>query len=324
MSLDAMNAAFSKLPHWQPLMSVNLSETSAARRLLQIPFLGLFENDIHRKLYKDDCFTTDISPEVKKLMRNIVAEVDNALDVNPKLSSSGWKPVLYLYELYTGHAQRETDYGWLVFSDNTCSRFLLVRPEGSIKCSNGHCPLDHDYAEICELQAQQFFALAKYLPIPEPKWVRATFTSDEHRALPQDFLPLADDSALSSRLTEGLIPGIAHIAASNFSPCLTAGDLVALDALLQTSKQPMPGEEVKQRVLVSKGQPRPSYSPVFMPPEITGEAKRGCTGCRQVFKAHELKRCSGCKAVFYCSVACQHQHWKYHRSMCKSGEKAKE
>ncbi|GAA6029030.1 hypothetical protein JCM8097_001560 [Rhodosporidiobolus ruineniae] len=304
MDSDALAAAFASMgmPGFSPLMSLNLSEPSATKRLLQIPMYGLFSNDIRPKFSKPDHVTTDLHPIMKKTMKETVTEVDKIVAQDAELKKRDWTPVLYVYELYRGHAQNETEYGHLVFADNTCSRFLLIRVEGSVKCSNGNCPLDHDYAEICELQAQQFFALAKYLPIPEPKWVRATFTSDEHRSVAPDFLAVQSDSDLSSRPTQGLKPGVIHVNSKNFKPCLSDEDLDSIDAFLSSIEKKVPDEAAKKGVLVPKGEKAPSFHAKYLPPEVTGVPKRYCAGCRELFAPDDLKRCGTCKAVFYCGI----------------------
>jgi len=40
-----------------------------------------------------------------------------------------------------------------------------------------------------------------------------------------------------------------------------------------------------------------------------------CAFCRS--NTERLKRCSGCKRVFYCSRTCQRNHWKEHKAECQ-------
>ena len=51
-----------------------------------------------------------------------------------------------------------------------------------------------------------------------------------------------------------------------------------------------------------------------------------CDGCQQcpMERARELKRCSGCRAVYYCTrrgmdgkAVCQHKAWSGHKKACK-------
>lgn len=42
-----------------------------------------------------------------------------------------------------------------------------------------------------------------------------------------------------------------------------------------------------------------------------------CFVCHLTIKERELKKCSSCKLVFYCSEAHQKIHWKQHNHLCK-------
>jgi hypothetical protein len=57
-----------------------------------------------------------------------------------------------------------------------------------------------------------------------------------------------------------------------------------------------------------------------------------CDNCQQcpMWRATELRRCSGCRAVYYCTrvdeggrAACQHEAWAGHKKACKQGKKAR-
>lgn len=41
-----------------------------------------------------------------------------------------------------------------------------------------------------------------------------------------------------------------------------------------------------------------------------------CAFCHS--KTEDLKRCFGCKKVFYCGKQCQKQHWKEHKPHCQN------
>ena len=58
-----------------------------------------------------------------------------------------------------------------------------------------------------------------------------------------------------------------------------------------------------------------------------------CDNCQQcpMWRAAELRRCSGCRAVYYCTrvdaggrAACQHEAWGGHRKSCKAARRARE
>ena len=38
--------------------------------------------------------------------------------------------------------------------------------------------------------------------------------------------------------------------------------------------------------------------------------------CNNCGKMENLKLCSRCRSVFYCSVDCQRSHWKQHKKTC--------
>lgn len=49
----------------------------------------------------------------------------------------------------------------------------------------------------------------------------------------------------------------------------------------------------------------------------TCEQKEESHSCAQCNKQNCKNRCSNCKAVFYCSVSCQKDHWKTHKTNCR-------
>eukprot|EP00662_Eupelagonemidae_sp_cell21_P057811 gene57811-biopygen43991 len=42
---------------------------------------------------------------------------------------------------------------------------------------------------------------------------------------------------------------------------------------------------------------------------------RECAGCGE--KGEKLRRCTGCRSVWYCSAACQKGHWLAHKPACR-------
>ncbi|KAF7345561.1 SET domain-containing protein [Mycena venus] len=42
-----------------------------------------------------------------------------------------------------------------------------------------------------------------------------------------------------------------------------------------------------------------------------------CVSCQRDKEAGDLKSCSGCSTVRYCSKECQTEHWKIHKPMCR-------
>ena len=58
------------------------------------------------------------------------------------------------------------------------------------------------------------------------------------------------------------------------------------------------------------------YETRFDPPRWAAPLREPeCAFCHS--KTGTLKRCSGCKRVFYCSKKCQKSHWKEHKPECQ-------
>jgi len=61
----------------------------------------------------------------------------------------------------------------------------------------------------------------------------------------------------------------------------------------------------------------PDQGSFFDPPRWAAPLREPeCASCHS--KTENLKRCSGCKTVFYCSKTCQKNHWKEHKPDCQS------
>jgi hypothetical protein len=55
---------------------------------------------------------------------------------------------------------------------------------------------------------------------------------------------------------------------------------------------------------------------------VLARATRTCAGCGQIPPAGRsaLRRCARCLGVWYCSAACQRQHWRpQHKAACRRG-----
>lgn len=68
----------------------------------------------------------------------------------------------------------------------------------------------------------------------------------------------------------------------------------------------------------------PDASPARSEDPVGGESSDSLGECREVCElcktsTSAARRCSGCRGVFYCGVACQKQDWKRHRADCRKG-----
>ena len=52
---------------------------------------------------------------------------------------------------------------------------------------------------------------------------------------------------------------------------------------------------------------------------LASHMNQECAFCHS--KSGTLKRCLGCKKVFYCGKACQKEHWKKHKTECRGNRK---
>ena len=73
---------------------------------------------------------------------------------------------------------------------------------------------------------------------------------------------------------------------------------------------------------LSRGRSAPSEHSAGFSDPFQGSAShrdQECAFCHS--KRETLKRCLGCKKVFYCGKMCQKKHWKKHKTDCKSNRK---
>ena len=66
----------------------------------------------------------------------------------------------------------------------------------------------------------------------------------------------------------------------------------------------------------------PSVKTRKVQPESSEDAKKNeaptklfCSACGK--ESNTLKKCDGCKCVWYCDKECQNKHWKEHKKECK-------
>ncbi|KZV93516.1 hypothetical protein EXIGLDRAFT_717114, partial [Exidia glandulosa HHB12029] len=298
-----------------PFMFLNLSGLCATTKLVQCKSFGIYQCDVTRKFYKSREEVPDIAwvdlQERKKVVEHVAEWVEQRRGGKARGDPrEEWVPILYAYEIVKGSAKKHKDYGHLVFTNLTLTRFLLVFCFGPPSCRCGN-PYHDDYDALTKLNADRWFSLCKYLWHDDgpPEWVKATYTTDEY------FL---DPSFLDSTVTPTpgtRKPGIYHVTEETFVPSLVASEIDRINNLLsQRSKDLVPPLEVRKAVEGRK-RDRPNMTSVW----IAGEesSPRQCAFCEKV-GPQAMPTCSRCKLVRYCSKECQKAAWKTHKLVCKT------
>ncbi|KAJ7765748.1 hypothetical protein B0H16DRAFT_401759 [Mycena metata] len=320
MDTSAMAAsAFGSLPYFSPMMSINTSGTCATTRLTQCRDFGVYMNDVTRKFERDPEYATDLSLDDFMARKNVIEQVSRWSEER----NAEWPPILYLYEIVKASAKRERDWGHLIFTDLTTTRFLLVMIFPS-ECDCGNFS-HHDYGALTKFQADRFMSLLKYLYHTEqkPNWVRATFvTQSNGYALDPTFLGTLEPPSSD-------VPNIFHVTSETFVPSLLSNELESIDTLLKQSNKRVP-KAVRYEVLGSKDS-RPDVSPVWK-----SKNSRQCAHCQKsstsdlqlcsrcVYSSAHMypvssrqNRTSRCRLIHYCSRECQRSAWPMHKLVCK-------
>ncbi|EPQ51019.1 hypothetical protein GLOTRDRAFT_81621 [Gloeophyllum trabeum ATCC 11539] len=318
--MEDLASAFAGLSGFSPMMMINRSCTCATTRLIQCRGFGVYQNDISAKFDKSPDEVPDLAKEDflarKKIIDQVAAWVDEHQDKTPQIIyKNEWVPILYGYEIVKGSAKRNRDWGHLIFTDLTLTRYLLVMCFGDPKCNCGS-PFHHDYDAIVKYNTDRFMSLLKYLHHDDarPNWVRATYTTSKNRSLDPDFLNSLEGPKAGTSTT----PPIFHVTPDNFTPSLLASDIEKIDNLLTSSRRKLPPSSVKNEVL-GKKEGRPEMKTYLAGNE---KNKRQCAYCEKVGK-HDMPMCGRCKLVRYCSPECQKAAWVNHKIFCKKATSTK-
>ncbi|KAJ7290140.1 hypothetical protein C8J57DRAFT_1114099 [Mycena rebaudengoi] len=284
------------------MMMVNTSGTCATTRLIQCRNLGVYMNDVTAKFERSPENATDLTLADFTARKKIIEEVGR-WSAAGKSKVDEWAPILYLYEIVKASAKRERDWGHLVFTDLTTTRYLLIMIfPATCNCGNfSH----HDYDALTKYQADRFISLLKYLHHEEgpPKWVRATYvTGPNDYALDPLFLKTFDPPSSGKSK-------IFHVTSTTFVPSLLSNELDSIDNLLGQGNKKVP-TTMRSQVLGSKDA-RPDVSEVWK-----SKNPRQCAQCAKI-NTHDLLLCSRCKLVHYCGRECQKLAWPSHKLVCK-------
>ncbi|KAL1740440.1 hypothetical protein HDZ31DRAFT_47505 [Schizophyllum fasciatum] len=300
-------------------MMINRSETCATRKLTQCTDFGVSMNAVTSKFYRNPADAPDLTRQEFMARKIVIDQVLDWAEKNPnRRSGDDWAPILYKYEIVKSAAKREAcsarDWGHLLFTDMTLSRFLLVMtfPE-TCNCGNfSH----HDYDALTKYQADRFMSLVTYLHGEwdwgnQPQWVRATYVTpvQGHKLSPAFFENL-DAPAGDHRLPDA--PPIFQVTHDKFAPTLLLSELEKIDntvargATESTRRGARAGEEgegvapsVRDRVLGTK-EDRPEVSKAWRQANA-----RQCAYCEAPKEAKHLMLCSKCKLVYYCGRECR-------------------
>ncbi|GJE86498.1 zinc finger MYND domain-containing protein [Phanerochaete sordida] len=298
---------FNSLPYWDSAsMFVNKSETCATRKLLQCRDMGIYMNDVWGKFSGDEI--PDLPKDHFAERKRVVEAVEKWMEENKGTENDmDWTPILYNFEVAKASAKRNQDWGHLVFTDPTLSRFLLVMCFGPDKDGHGHDAHDH-YLAITKYHADRFFSLAKYVFAgrPEPTWVRATYTTFTSSINPL-FLNSQDP-----QVPEGTHPPIYQATPETFTPYLTEGELERIDSTIMQSKRwKVPPANLRDAVLARGPRPKPLHTTW-----LCGRSAEVCGNCGEVATA-KMPQCAVCKIVRYCNRECQRAHWPTHKKYCR-------
>ncbi|KAI0045684.1 hypothetical protein FA95DRAFT_1521210 [Auriscalpium vulgare] len=307
------HSALGGLPYFDPMMFINVSGLCATTKLLQCRDFGIYQVDVSRKFQRGPDGAPDMHEDDFYARKRVIDQVADWTESMAGKKRPGsldeWTPILYHFEIARSAAKRARDWGHIVFTDPTTTRFLIVMCFGQPQCNCGN-PFHDDYDNLTKYQADRFMSLLTYLYHDgnKPKWVRATYTTLANKDLPVSFIdPLAEQPAKSS-------PPVFHVTAENFVPSLLPAEIEKIDNLLaQRRSVKMPPAELRQKVQGTKSD-RPKAEAW-----LGGQQKNGvqCAFCDKVGDA-KMPACSRCKLVRYCNATCQKAAWKSHKPICKA------
>ncbi|TFY83087.1 hypothetical protein EWM64_g923 [Hericium alpestre] len=157
-----------------------------------------------------------------------------------------------------------------------------------------------DYDAQTQYQANRLMCLLNCLftPASRPEWIRATWVTPDRMSLPPKLWLFSPDGPQTSETVNAeRKPGTFFITPEILNPTLLPDEV----RLMRWTQRP--SIALLRSVVVSEGTPA---------------SKPSCGYCRRVTTTVGLKKCSGCKAVYYCGDDCQAEHWKQHKSLCKA------
>ncbi|KAI0034879.1 hypothetical protein K488DRAFT_44623, partial [Vararia minispora EC-137] len=281
---------------FSPNMMINRSETCAARKLTQCTDFGVSMNDVTGKFQQGPDNAPDLTRAEyfarKKVVEQVAQWCDDNADKPEVIYKNEWAPILYRFEIVKGAAKKERDWGHLIFSDMTISRFLLVMTFPD-ECNCGNYS-HHDYDALTKYQADRFMSLLTYLHEEwdwgnKPSWVRATYvTPSQNHLVSKGFLDDLTVSAGEKRHPGN--PPIFMITREKFTPTLLPSDLEKIDNTVArgSTRTTRSGDSDRVRIKVlGTKEDRPDVSEAWKEPNA-----RQCAYCEIGKEVKGLKLCS--------------------------------
>ncbi|KZV65583.1 hypothetical protein PENSPDRAFT_655633 [Peniophora sp. CONT] len=317
--MDVMASTFEDFAGFMPIMMIDRSETCATRKLLQCTGLGVYFNDVSDKFAGNSA--RDLYPAEFKARKAIVRQVERWCDSNKKarkhvIPNNEWTPILHKFEIVKTSAKTERDWGHLLFTDLTVSRFLLVMT--FLKACNCGNLSHHDYGALTRYHADRLMSLLVYLHGEwkwgnKPDWIRATYVTPHERKykMSSEFL---DTPAIppGENLKDGR-PPIYVVTPRNFKRSLLPKELEKIDNTVAHSPDgdTRKGKSVRDKVCGSK-KDKPDVSSA-----LKGKSMRHCGWCGEPKELRQLHICTRCKLKWYCSKECQREAWPHHKVSCR-------
>ncbi|TFY81139.1 hypothetical protein EWM64_g2874 [Hericium alpestre] len=296
-------------------MFINKSGLCATTKLLQCRGFGPRMCSVASKFDGPPESAPDLHKEDFYARNDVVQQVQQWVNTSANTDEhEEWVPILYHYEVVRSSAKRARDWGNLVFTDLTTTRFLLVMCFGPPSCACGN-PFHDDYDLLIKFHAERFMSLVIYLYHDErkPLWVRATYTTLKTKKIPVEFMSFKDSPVSGTKKSP-----IFHVTADNFAPSLLDSELEKIDNILAGTKfGTAPPQELRDKVLGNKDvRPKVSMWTQGMEKDLIQ-----CAHCDKL-GPQTMQTCSRCKLVRYCDKNCQRAAWPMHKPVCKAATKS--
>ncbi|GAA5826831.1 hypothetical protein JCM5353_005411 [Sporobolomyces roseus] len=111
----------------------------------------------------------ELNPTVKVARLEVVKDVERMLSTTPSLGMIEFTPIMYGWELYVGAGICARDWGGLVFTDESQTKYLLVHVHKQAS-DLAFSKYEENVQLVVKQQTLRFLALLEYLPVPKLEW----------------------------------------------------------------------------------------------------------------------------------------------------------